>query len=167
MPLEVVKTIPSRGFGRPDYSQDVTRTVQPTFYTRAATGTLPIAGAQSEYFVSGAIGIGASEEVAFVFEQGFNSTSSFVPSGQRLILERVEMTAARNSLFRGALQISDGVTNTQVGRKYGYQNVTIEVGKFKEFSAGTRPRYLINNYDATSSITFEINVYGVVESVVT
>jgi len=150
------------GTGRPDYSTDVQRSVTPTILP---TTTRPKPGKQEEYYATATVDVPAGSVATFVIGAGFTSSEAFVPTGKRFSLERVEVSGARNSLFKVVVNVSDGTTYTAIGQKYGYQNVTMEIGKFKIIGAGYRPAYQIYNYDTTTTITFTINVYGVVESV--
>lgn len=149
------------GTGKPDYSMDVQRSVAPTMLT--TTKTKP--GTQASYWATASVNVPQYSAAGFVIELGFDSSNAFVPAGKRLSLERVEITGARNTLLKAVVATNDGTTTTTIGQKYGYQNTTLEVGKWYVFPAGQRPYYTISNYDTASTVTFTVNAYGIVEDV--
>lgn len=148
----MVKRIPARGIGRPDYSQNVEKVALPTPKRRQL----------NYWFTLNFIIPPKRYSIVFV-EKGFDKEHSFVPKGKVFIPERIEFVADANVLLKLDLLLEDIKRNlVSINNSYGYQKVVIEPRRVYKFPENTRPAYGIGNFSDVTVVA-HLNVVGTIE----
>jgi len=145
------------GKGRKDYSREVARITIPT-----------VKGEQSHYWGVISEYMDPWSYHIFRLEKGFSPTHEWVPEGCRFILQKVEISSSYDSLLELDVykeKKSEPGELYAVGKKFGYQEVSIESKRSHYWYENERPVYRVVNWNPGDGVMIYLNIYGIIERI--